>query len=285
MLSRATAVFDLLESFWEGRAVRRAVAGVLVATFLGAALAIDLAARGWLPPLSGRLPANHFRAVELAFWLLLAFEVVSLSFAVARSMSSAAAKQLEIFSLILLRHSFEEFGRLPEPLVWGPATDAVLRMAANGAGALALFVIIGAYRGVQCHVPMSQDAGDTRSFIATKKVIALALLAASGILAVRSALRAVEGVHGGFFESFYALLVFADVLVVLISIRYSASYSVVFRNSGLAVAGILLRLGLTAPPFANAALGVGAGLFSLGISAACRRFGHVPEKRRDDATA
>ncbi len=32
------------------------------------------------------------------------------------------------------------------------------------------------------------------------------------------------------------MLIFADVLVVLISLRYSASYHVVFRNSGLAVA-------------------------------------------------
>jgi hypothetical protein len=225
------------------------------------------------------VPANHFRAVELAFSLLLAFEVVSLSFAIARSMSGAAAKQLEIFSLILLRHSFEEFGRLPEPLVWAPATDAVLHMAANGVGALALFVIVGLYRGVHGQLPVSQDAGDTRSFVATKKVIALVLLAASAFLAVRSALRAAEGVHGGFFESFYVLLVFADVLVVLISLRYSAGYAVLFRNSGLAVAGILLRIGLTAPPFANAALGVGAGLFSLGISAACRRFAQAPEPK------
>ena len=37
-------------------------------------------------------------------------------------------------------------------------------------------------------------------------------------------------------EPFYTLLVFADILVVLLSMRYSASYQVVFRNSGLAVA-------------------------------------------------
>jgi hypothetical protein len=59
--------------------------------------------------------------------------------------------------------------------------------------------------------------------------------------------------------------------MVLISLRYSASYHVVFRNSGLAVATVLLRLALTAPPPWSGLLGVVALVFALGLTLAYGR--------------
>ncbi|HEX7488973.1 MAG TPA: hypothetical protein VF341_08705, partial [Anaeromyxobacteraceae bacterium] len=71
-----------------------------------------------------------------------------------------------------------------------------------------------------------------------------------------------------FFETLYTLLIFADILVVLISTRYSSTYRVVFRNSGVAVSTVLLRLALSAPPYLNAALGASAAAFALGLTVA-----------------
>jgi hypothetical protein len=81
--------------------------------------------------------------------------------------------------------------------------------------------------------------------------------------------------------------VFADVLMVLMSLRYSSAYHVVFRNSGLAVATVLLRLALAAPAYWSALLGLAAALFALGLAVACNRFapamarasGHAGEPR------
>jgi len=39
-----------------------------------------------------------------------------------------------------------------------------------------------------------------------------------------------------FSSVFYTVLVFSDVLLVLVSLRYSSGYPVLFRNSGFAVA-------------------------------------------------
>ena len=278
----ATRVFDRLEDLWESARTRRAVAMALVMLFVLDVVAIELARRGVLPrAVAGRLPRNHFRAVEHAFYLLLAFEVVGLVFALARSVTAAAGKQLEIFSLILLRHSFEEFGYLPEPIAWEGARAVVLRMVANGFGALAVFVLLGFFYAAQRHRPISDDARDTRGFVAAKKAIALALLAVFGVLAARALL----GGHREFFESFYTVLVFADVLVVLVSLRYSSSYDVVFRNSGLALATVLLRLALSAPAYQNAALGVAAALFALGLTYASNRFAAVLRPERQAAAA
>jgi hypothetical protein len=207
--------------------------------------------------------------VELALYLLLAYEVVGLVLGIARSVSNAAGKQFEIFSLILLRHSFEEFAYIGEPVVWESARLPVLRMLSDGFGALAIFVLLGFYYRAQRHPPLSDDARDRASFVAAKKLVALVLLAAFVWLGARAALS--KG--PGFFESFYTVLVLADVLLVFLSLRYSGAYHVVFRNSGLAVATVILRLGLSAPAFYNAALGIVAAVFALALTLAYGRLG------------
>ena len=68
------------------------------------------------------------------------------------------------------------------------------------------------------------------------------------------------------FEIFYTLLIFADVLIVLISLRYSVAYPVVFRYFGFAVAAVLIRLALTAPRVVDAGLGVIASLFAYALT-------------------
>jgi hypothetical protein len=272
--------FERLEAFWEGGRTRRLVAAVLVGVFVAAVIGIELARRGLLPDaVAVRLPRNHFHAVEVAFYLLLAFEVVGLVFTLSHSVSTAAGKQLEIYSLILLRHSFEEFGHLPEPIAWEGARDAVGRMLGNAFGALAIFVVLGFYYAALRPRPLSSDARDTAGFITAKRAVALVLVAVFAWLAGRALL----GRHGEFFESFYTVLVLADILVVLLSLRYSTSYLVVFRNSGLAVATVLLRVGLSAPPYVNAGLGLAAALFSLGVTVASTRF--APLHERPDAHA
>jgi hypothetical protein len=276
-------LYDGIDAAWESARMRRAVSATLVAVFGAAVLAVDLNRRGLLPAaVAGWVPTGHFRAIELAFWCLLAFEVVGLVLGLAHSVSAAAGKQFEIFSLILLRHSFEEFGHLPEPIRWEHSRDVVLHMLANGFGALLVMVVLGFYYAAQRHRRLSGDAKDTHDFIAAKKLISLALLA---IFAVEGALAA-TGHREGFFESFYTVIVFADVLVVLLSLRYSAAYHIVFRNSGLAVATVLLRLALSAPAYYNAALGLASALFALGLTIACNRFApatHVAQEDRPPA--
>ncbi len=269
------ALFDWLEERWDGPAALRVLSRALVVAFLGSIAAIELGRQGLLPAALARsLPRTHFRAVELAFYLLLSWEVVGLVFGIARSVSSAAGKQIEIFSLILLRSSFEAFSTLEWPLRWREESDVVLKMLADAAGALAIFVVLGLYYRLLRHRPLAPDEGDRLGrFVRAKKVIALALLAAFAVIGLRSVASLVVRHEGGaFFEAFYTLLIFADVLVVLISLRYSSTYHAVFRNSGLTVATLLLRMALTAPPFLNALLGTAAALFALGLTAAYNAF-------------
>jgi hypothetical protein len=273
-LLAACSLFDRLEQFFNGAAVRRLVSGALVATFAASLLVIELGRRGVLGErLAAALPGSHFFAVALAFNLLLSFEVAGLVFAIVQSVSNAAGRQFEIFSLILLRRSFEAFAGLEEPVRWVQARETTLLMLADAVGAMLIFAVLGLYYLVQKHRPLSEDQDDRASFVMAKKVIALLLLVALAALACRSLWNLLVRFEAHpFFEAFYSLLIFADVLVVLISLRYSASYQIVFRNSGLAVATVLLRMALTAPPPMSGLLGVVALLFALGLTLAYNRF-------------
>ncbi len=279
MLRFATAAFDRIDALWESSRMRKVVAAALAVAYVGALVAVEASQRGWLPvPLRVRAAHGHFLAVELAVYLLLAFEVVGLVLGIAQSVSNAAGKQFEIFSLILLRHSFEEFGNLGEPLLWAHAREPVLRMLSNAFGALVIFVVLGFYYRAQRHRPITGDTRERNSFIDAKKVVALVLLAVFTWLAVRAG--AAE--RGAFFEPFYTVLVLADVLLVFLSLRYSSAYHVVFRNTGLAVATVLLRVALSAPAYYNAALGIASALFALALTLAQNRLGPVLGSERGD---
>jgi hypothetical protein len=70
---------------------------LLVVGFLLGLAVIELGRHGLLPEsLAASVPSSHFPAIELAFYLLLSFEVVGLVFAISHSVSNAAGKQLEI---------------------------------------------------------------------------------------------------------------------------------------------------------------------------------------------
>lgn len=279
---RAVRLFDALHHAWERPGMERAIGATLVAAFLGAMVAIELARRGLLPAaVVARLPRSHFAAVGVAFTLLLVVETLSLVFALAQSVADAVGKQFELLSVILLRKTFLAFADVHEPVDWARAAGAAPEAVADMTGALLVFVITGLFYRAQRHRPITTGESEQASFIAAKKGVALALLAAFAVMIVDALADAIRGatpapsVHG-FFEAFYTVLIFSDVLLVLVALCYSSRYAVVFRNSGFAAATLLLRIALTAPPFVNAALGVGAALFGVAVSMAYNVFTTQP---------
>lgn len=264
-------LFDWLHDSLESARQQRRIGSLLVVAFLVALAVIEAKRRGVLDaPL---VPPNHFYAAHLAFTLLLLFEIIGLVMSLSRSVSDSVGKQLEIFSLILLRQTFKELSGFDEPVVWAAVSPSIGRMLSDTFGALLIFVLVGVFYRMQRHRPITADSHDRESFIATKKVTALLLLAAFLLLGVSDLAHGLSS--GGafhFFDSFYTLLIFSDILLVLISLRYSATYGVVFRNSGFAAATVLMRLSLAAPPYFNAALGIAAALFACGLTFAYNRF-------------
>ncbi|WP_045222767.1 hypothetical protein [Desulfonatronum thioautotrophicum] len=264
----ATHVFDPLHAYWESEANRKLVTFLLVALFIFALGLIELNRQGILPASWHEVVGlSHYGAINAAFTLVLLVEVISLIFVLPCSVSKSVGKQFEILALILLRNSFKELVYLPEPIQIGTDIMPVLRILADGFGALAIFVILGLYYRQQ-RQRSELMTGETRyRFVGAKKLVALGLLGVFIALAAYGGWDFFLGDRSfSFFATFYTVLIFTDILLVLISHRFLPTFHAVLRNSGYAVSTLLLRLSLTAPPYYDAAIGVSAALFALALT-------------------
>jgi hypothetical protein len=270
----ANRAFDFLATQWELRRTHRIVGTALVVLFLFALAMIELNRRGLLPEtLAVVVPLSHFAAVGLVFTFLLVFEVGSLILALARSVAESLGKQFELLALILMRDAFLEFGRSGEPITWLRLGDAVPHALVDMVGGLGVFIFLDLYYRVQRHRAITLHERDQQSFVSAKKVVALVLLIVFIVLAIPTLWNTLRGQETpAFFPTFYTVLVLSDVLILLISLRYSASFPVVFRNAGFAAATVIVRVALSAPPYVNALLATASVAFAVVLSLAYNRF-------------
>ena len=277
----ATHIYDPLHAFWEKTTTQRKVASVLITVFLAGVAGIELNRRGLLPPfLAARTPHSHFYAVNLAFNLVLITEVMRLVFVLPCSVSRSLGKQFEILCLIFLGNSFKELVHFHEPITVTGEMAPLLTIVSYGVGAMVVFACLGFYYRLQLHKEMVKGGEDKFRFVAAKKLLALLLLAVYLGMGVHWLWILV---HGGnpfmFFATFYTVLVFCDILVVLISFRYAPAFHALFRNSGYAVATLVIRLALSAPPFYDTGLGAAAGLYAVCLTLAYNYFApHMKEQ-------
>lgn len=278
ILTPGSQFFDRLFKLWDSIDTHRFIGMIMVVAFLGTIGMTELhrleILPEWLKIFFGK---SHFEAVTNAFTLLLIVEVLSLVFILPRSVANALGKQLELLSLILLRKAFNEFGTFGEPITWDRASESIYVIVADLTGALAVFVLIGFYYKVQKHKRITHDEMEQTSFIASKKILALILLVSFAVLGFVNISRILEGETSLFFPAFYTLLIFSDILIVLISLRYTTYFPVLFRNSGFVAATVLIRLSLTAPSYANVFLGLGAAAFAVVLSLAYNIFYQAAE--------
>ncbi len=281
MMKRIANFTDELEHLWHHVIMARLAGTALVGLYLLVIVLVEINRQGWVPLLADLgFPETHFFAVDVAFTALLVTEVISLIFGLTRSFSRSMGIQLEILSLILLRDTFKKFTAFPEPLVWEPVATKMVSMVSEAVGALAIFVIIGVYYRVQKSRSITANERDQESFIQSKKLIALSLLGSLLVIALVDVNRIANGLEPyPFFDSFYTLLIFTDILMVLISLRFSVQYAVTFRNFGYAVVTVFVRIALIAPAPLNAAIGIGTTLFALAVAVAYNIFGGEIEQQ------
>jgi hypothetical protein len=282
--SLINTAFDGIDRVWESSRMRRWIMWLLLVSFFGTLVLVEMERHHWLPALlAGVVPENHFYAVNLVFSVVLVIEVASLALSIAGSVANALGRQFEILSLILLRQAFKEFIYFNEPIEWSKVQGPIANMLSDAAGGLALFFAVWLYYRIQTHRAITNDPEERYRFVTAKKFLALLLLAVfavMGVMHLASLLlhHEVQSGSHGFFDAFYTVLIFSDILLVLISLRYSSHYPIVFRNSGFALATVFIRLALTAPPFVNVGIALAAIAFAIGLSLAYRTFlGGAPE--------
>lgn len=259
------AIYNRIEKFWHGDKNHRILGTLIVFVFIGSLLLIHLNRLGFINSFIGDyIPLKYFSAIVISFWVLLIFEIFSLIFVLPGSVSGSMIKQFEIFSLILLRDVFKGIEAFPEPIEWNHLVQEFYPMAFDAFGALLIFIGIFHIRKLQLHRTITSSLQKQNQFIEIKKVLSLILIFIFIGLALFDAyLFTIQEKVFQMFTLFYTVMIFFDIAIVLISLRYNLSYVVLFRYSAFTIATIMLRFSLSAPPLYKALLGVSAVIFVL----------------------
>ncbi len=194
-------------------------------------------------------------AIYTPFSLILVYEIYLLLFYLPRSFTSCVSKQFEIISLIVIRKIFKDIPQMNLTKDW--INDAHnLELVIDLAGFLLLFLLIFLFNLSKQRLPKRpiEDPSLLR-FISSKKIVSVALLAVLSIMSISTfgqwILNIVNQHNIGrldslFFNQFFTLLILADVVILLISFRYTEEYAKLIRNTGFIIATILIRLSFSA---------------------------------------
>jgi hypothetical protein len=135
-------------------------------------------------------------------------------------------------------------------------------MFTYGFGALAIFVILGFTEKLRKHTRLTDTEDDQKEFIQAKKLLSLLLLIAFiivGVLDIKTLIQTGKYLHS--FHTFYTVLIFSDIIIVLIALRYTLNYYKIFRYSAFVLATIFIRISLSLEAYSNVIIGVITALF------------------------
>ena len=263
--AKAVSIYDKLYSFWSSSKTEKNIGSIIVLVYLADIILIFLNKTGIFPEkISQLIHLDYFNAINVAFNLLLFFEVVSLVFILPKSFSGSLLKQFEILSLILLRHAFDYLKIFEGNIVWDNISADFYHMMSNASASLLIFGGILIIKRLQLHRDVTKSEEDRQRFIELKKIVSFILIIIfSYLLLDEFYLFLTSERTFNFFKTFYTVLVFADIFMVLLSLRYSQSYIVLFRNSGFAFATVLIRIALSSPVYIDAVIGISAVIFTI----------------------
>jgi hypothetical protein len=215
------------------------------------------------------LKIGKFFAIELAFSVLLFIEVFDLFFIITHSVADSVGKQFEIISLILLRSAFKELGDLPLNITWDLSSlHNLMPIIADALGAVIIFLITVLFYNKQRHAQITKSETERLHFILQKKVIAALMIVFFLCQIIYSVFLffTTKTINQNIFNQLYTALIFSDILILILSLRYSNLYVHLFRYSSFALATVILRLSLSAPQYINVLLSISAGVFTLLVS-------------------
>ncbi|MCA0363272.1 MAG: hypothetical protein LCH67_04465 [Bacteroidetes bacterium] len=259
-------IFNKLEEKLSGKNFDRLLSTLLVIVFLVSQLIalVNDFNPGILPVFLKSV--NHFSGITITFNFLLYFELLGLIFVIPHSIANSIGKQYEILSLILLRSAFEEFAHYNFHENFEHNLPEILKMFSDGAGALIIFGLTLIFYAFQKHRQITLEPGDKEIFVRLKKVVASGVFLSFIFIGFRDLIHLLLSGHFvQSFQLFYLMLIFADMLFLLISLRYEIHYANIFRYSAFVLITIFIRMSLLAPVYYNGIMGVFSVLFGISL--------------------
>jgi hypothetical protein len=221
---------------------------------------------------------NYLKAIYTPFSFILAYEVFLLVIILPESMTEFIGKQFEIITLITLRSFFHDIADVHMHTPLQISDPAVVSLGYDLIASLIMFGLTVTFHRLHHRQREPDGKEPLERFINLKKSMSLGLLV---VLAVTSfynvqswlshAIPALTNQtefpdpNAFFYLDFFNLMIYADVLLLIISFLYDSSFYTVTRNASFIISTVLLRLSLSMERPSNHVITIVAFAFSIAV--------------------
>jgi hypothetical protein len=221
------------------------------------------------------LLTNPISAIYTPFSIILYYEIFLLIYYLPRSFTTSILKQFEIISLIIIRRIFYDIPKLNlDSNDWFQNPDN-LQITYDLISILILFFLIYLFNLVKSKIENRKGIKNIDRFIDSKKIISVILIPVMIILFIIGLYNLFSigqssdfassfyYVNEVFYNTFFSILIIADVFILLLSFLYTERYSQIMRNTGFIICTILIRLSFSSSGLTNLLLIISSVLFGL----------------------
>ncbi len=234
------------------------------------------------PTLVAAVGTNYLSALYTPFSFVLFYEVLLLILTIPESTTRSIGKQYEILSLIVIRNVFKDIAEFESVTDLSEQLEEFTAVLLDTGGGLLMFALVAVFQHVSGRRPLRAGSSPNEqrrveNFIGRKRVIALFLsgllfgLAAWNLAAwilevvgfARYGTVPTLDVRTIFYRDLFTVMIFADAVILILSLRLSTRYELVFRNAAFVVSTILLRFSLAVQKPYDVGLGLASIAFGI----------------------
>ena len=221
---------------------------------------------------------NYLKAIYTPFSFILVYEVFLLVIILPESMTEFIGKQFEIITLITLRSFFHDVADVEMHTTLRLSDPVVISLGYDLIASLIMFGLTVTFHRLHSRHREHDSKEPLERFINLKKsmsVCLLLVLAITSFYNLQSWLShaipalvnhtAFPNPNSFFYIDFFGVMIYADVLLLIISFLYDSSFYTVTRNASFIISTVLLRLSLSMERPTNHLVIVVAFSFSIAV--------------------
>ena len=207
------------------------------------------------------------------FSILLTYETYQLIRTLPSSFSNSVGKQYEVVTLLVVRDVFKRLADFSTDDEWAIDGELGLILLECMAFLILFFTALSYRRSSDVSEISRVDDSELDSFVHSKRIISLMLFVAFLVMAAYSfgtwTISGLDGKGGVdreiFFSDFFTILILADILILLLSYRFTVDFANLARNTGFILSTVILRVAIGAPGVSAVVLFTLSGILGLAI--------------------